>query len=192
MHNGHLALAEACRSQAGLDEVWFVPTAVQPHKPSGPVASDEHRVAMLNRAIAGRPGLVCSLVEVERGGVSYTADTLRTLRDAFPSNRFALLMGADTLADLPNWREPDQLLALAAPLVVCRPGYRLDADLLPPMVKQSGYKVIEMPPQEISSSAIRHAIARGGDALGGDLADAFPKSVGEYIAQHRLYRDTSA
>ncbi|MEM1304694.1 MAG: adenylyltransferase/cytidyltransferase family protein, partial [Planctomycetota bacterium] len=74
VHNGHLAVAKACRDSAGLDGVWFVPTAVQPFKPHGPVASDHHRVAMLRLAGA----TVCT-VEIDRGGVSYTVDTLRQL-----------------------------------------------------------------------------------------------------------------
>ncbi|MEN0111436.1 MAG: nicotinate (nicotinamide) nucleotide adenylyltransferase, partial [Planctomycetota bacterium] len=115
VHIGHVRLARACRDQASLDRVWFVPAATQPHKPGGPVASGEDRLAMLRLALADEPGLEASPIELDRGGVSYTVETLRAIAESQPAAELFFLMGADTLRDLPNWREPGEVLRLATP-----------------------------------------------------------------------------
>lgn len=176
VHNGHLALAEACREQAGLDAIWFVPTATQPHKPHGPVAGDEERVAMLRLA-----GVEVSMIEIERGGVSYTVDTLRSLNEAHPTVEWFLLMGADTLLDLPNWREPLEVIRLAKPLVVGRPGSANVA--LPELLGKVGYETIDMPPAAISSSEMRRRVAAGQSIEG-----LTPSAVVDFIRERGLYR----
>ncbi len=103
-HNGHLRLAECCAEQAGLDAVWFVPAGVSPFKPHGPVASCADRLAMLRLAVEGLAGREISTLEIDRGGISYTADTLRQIHAARPDARLFFLMGADSLHDLPEWR----------------------------------------------------------------------------------------
>src|SRR5687767_1841149 len=103
VHRGHLLLAECCWLQARLDQVEFVPTAQQPLKPRGPVAGEVDRAAMVRLAIANRPEFALSLIEIERGGVSYTVDTLRQLRNERPDAELFFLMGADSLADFPTW-----------------------------------------------------------------------------------------
>src|SRR5690349_4586501 len=123
VHRGHVLLAECCRAQAALDRVAFVPAARQPHKPHSPRASDGDRLAMLELAIAGHPEFAASPVELERGGVSYTVDTLRAITAQEPGAKLYLLLGADSLADLPTWREPAAICALATPLAVSRPGW---------------------------------------------------------------------
>ncbi len=177
VHHGHLALARCAREQAALDEVWFIPAAMQPLKPHGPRASAEHRLAMLRLAIAGDPHLKVSALEIERGGVSYTADTLREICAQFPDAKLFFLMGADALHDLPNWREPVEILRLATPLVVRRPGEPpLDNPALPP------HEAIEMPALDISSSDIRRRLATG-ESIG----ELVPAEVVSYIQLHNLY-----
>lgn len=176
VHNGHLALAACCAEQGKLDEVWFVPAAVQPFKQHGPVASDEDRCEMLRLAIAGAPGLVLSTVELERGGVSYTVDTLRELHQARPDADFFFLMGADTLRELPGWREPDEVVRLATPMVVQRPG---EEDV----VTDVTHLRVEMPPTDVSSTDIRRRVAAGEPIEG-----LTPPAVADYIAKHALYQ----
>ena len=185
VHNGHLAVAEACLAAGHVEEVWFTPTAIQPHKSHGPAASNEHRVQMLRLAVADRPGLVLSMIEIERGGVSYTINTLQELATAYPANAWQLLMGADTLHDLPNWREPKEILRLATPLVVCRPGEPApDFGVLAPLVaSQRQGKVVAMPPCDISSSELRSRIAHGKS-----ISDSVPSAVVEFIEREQLYR----
>lgn len=190
VHNGHLAVAQACRDRARLDEVWFVPTAVQPHKPGGPVASDQQRVALLNHALADKQGLVTSLVEIERGGVSYTVDTLGELNSSYPRHQFFLLMGADTLHDLPNWRQPDKVLRLATPLVVRRAGEPspdftvLSSIVSPDRVRAIKDSEVDMPAVDISSSAIRKRVAQKES-----IKALVPQAVARFIAEHQLYAD---
>lgn len=175
IHNGHLRLAECCAEQADLEAVWFVPAAVQPHKPQGPVASDVDRVAMLRLALADRAALGLSLIEIDRGGVSYTVETLRELRQAHPDAELFFLMGADTLADLPHWREPAEVLRLMTPLVVQRPGE-------PPIDSPISHTRVEMPPMDVSSSDLRERLGRGECVAG-----LVPPAVEAYLSRTKLY-----
>lgn len=188
VHNGHLALAEACRKGAKLDRVLLVPAAQQPHKPSGPVASAADRLRMIELAIAERHGLAASGVEISRGGVSYTVDTLRTIAVEFPGAKLFLLMGADTLHDLPTWREPAEVCRLATPLAVHRAGEppvdfaKLIGIAAPAVIRESQQHVIDMPLMDVSSSEIRKRVARGLS-----IAELVPSAVGGYIAAGQLY-----
>src|SRR5689334_12751571 len=93
VHNGHLALARACQQQARLDEVWFTPTAVQPLKQKGPHATDAERVEMLRRAIAENDAWRVCRLEIDRGGMSYTIDTLRQLDEELPDASLFFCVG---------------------------------------------------------------------------------------------------
>lgn len=189
VHRGHLLLADCCWRQAGLDRVDFVPTAQQPLKPRGPVASEADRLAMLRLAIDGHREFALSLVEIERGGVSYTVETLRQLQREAPDAEFFFLMGADSLADFPTWREPAAICELATPLVVRRAGtLPPDFDALAPFVSAARLaairaREIEMPATPISSSSIRRLVAEGGA-----WQTLVPENVAEYIEEHGLYR----
>ncbi|HEY3394294.1 MAG TPA: nicotinate-nicotinamide nucleotide adenylyltransferase [Lacipirellulaceae bacterium] len=206
VHCGHLELARACREEAMLDEVWFTPTAIQPLKHGGPQASDEDRIEMLRFAIEsfatdssepGRPrsrqesGLnpqlnwrVCTL-EIDRGGYSYTVDTLRQIHEELPEAKLFFLMGADALRDVPNWKEPAEIFRLATPLVVGRVGERLPEltaiqEICPAECQPLQ---IAMRPMDVSSSEIRRRTAAG-ETLDGLV----PQAVADYIAAHGLYR----
>src|SRR6476620_9979736 len=103
IHYGHLLLAECARETLQLDEVWLMPAAVPPHKQSRELAPAKHRLAMLELALAGHEQIKSSHIGIDRGGVSYTVDTLTAIRQQHPDTMIFLLMGADSLHDLPTW-----------------------------------------------------------------------------------------
>jgi nicotinate-nucleotide adenylyltransferase len=188
VHCGHLLLADCCWRQAALDRVLFVPASRQPHKPSAPRATDADRVAMLRLAMRGRPEFEASTIEIDRGGVSYTIDTLRALQAREPAAELIFLMGADSLADLPQWREPAAICELATPLVVRRAGRaEPDFEALAGLVSPARLEVIrglqvDMPATPIASSEIQRLIAAGGD-----WRPLVPPSVADYIVERGLY-----
>lgn len=176
VHLGHLRVAEGAARQLALDEVRFIPARAQPLKPRGPRASADDRAAMLQAAIAGRPGFTLDARELERPAPSYTVDTLRALRLERPQDTLFLLIGADAVRDLPRWREGSELQRLATVVAVPRPGEAVPA--LPP-----GAVMLDLPPVNISATAIRRAVAAGRP-----VTDQVPAAVAEYIAARRLYR----
>ncbi|MGD9635032.1 MAG: nicotinate-nucleotide adenylyltransferase [Pirellulales bacterium] len=185
VHNGHLALAHACQQQSALDEVWFMPTAVQPLKQKGPHATDVQRVEMLRMAILHEPSWRVSTLEIDRGGLSYTVETLRQLNEELPSAVLFFLMGADAVQDAPNWREPRAIFLLATPLVVRRAG-QSEPDLAALRAMCAANKqprLIEMPAVDASSTEIRRRAAAGESVAG-----LVPPTVAEFIAAERLYR----
>lgn len=202
VHNGHLALARAGQAQAALHELWFMPTAVQPLKHNGPHASDAQRIEMLRLAVDAnesepecghRPsrmvGLrsswrVCTL-EIDRGGKSYTVDTMRQLHEELPSARLFFLIGSDALRDVAHWKEPREIFRLATPLVVHRAGEPApDLTTLAELCHaETQPQVIDMPQLDISSTVIRRQVAAGEP-----IVAMVPNAVRRYIEQNRLYR----
>lgn len=189
VHQGHLMLADSCLNQAELDVVWFVPTACQPLKPSGPRASNGDRLAMLQIACAQRSEFVVSEIELERGGVSYTVDTLASIQEKHPNANLFFMMGADSLADLSNWHRPGEICELASLLVVKRPESSTpNFDLLTDLVSQERLHqmnniVITMPLTPISSSEIREKVSADED-----WQSMVPANVAQYIEANNLYR----
>jgi nicotinate-nucleotide adenylyltransferase len=182
IHNGHLQAAESCRQAAALDLVLFVPAAAQPLKPAGPVASAQDRLHMLGLALEGREEFAVSTIEVERGGVSYTVDTLREISATRTGDRLFLILGADALGDLAKWREPEEICRLATLLVVNRRGAALPGH--PP-----GASVVrvEMELVDVSSSEIRDRLRHGAP-----IEALVPSAVAAYIKERGLYRDRHA
>ena len=191
VHYGHLLLAESCREQARLDEVWFMPAAAAPHKRGGSLAPAKDRVEMLSLAIAGQGSLRVSTLEIDRGGLSYTVDTLRAIHTERPADELFLLVGADTLADLPNWRLPGEILELASPVAVARngsppPDYSALDTLLSDKRRQSIERiVVEMPVIELSATDLRERIADSRS-----IRYRTPRAVEKYIETHKLYRSS--
>lgn len=185
VHLGHLELARCCGEQAVLDEIWFTPVARNPLKASGPHTSDEHRLAMLRLAIADRPEWKNCSLEIDRGGISYTIETLRAIHAERPDDELFFLMGADAVRDVPQWVEPREIFRLATALVVRRAGdpepdlaaiESLNPRGTPP-------QLVGMPAMDISSRAIRARVAAG------EPIDEFvPPAVAQYIAEHGLYQ----
>jgi nicotinate-nucleotide adenylyltransferase len=185
IHHGHLVAASEALHQLHLDRVLFVPAGVPPHKPSQPISAAHHRLQMLELAIAGRPRFEISHVDLDRPGPCYTVDTLQLLRvDWGPEPTFFFIEGADSLAEMVTWYQPQRLLELCELAVVGRPGIEID---LPQLEKElpglaSRLHHVHMPLLEISSSDLR-ARFRGGRPI----SYLVPAAVETYILDHRLY-----
>ncbi|MEM1094217.1 MAG: nicotinate (nicotinamide) nucleotide adenylyltransferase [Bacteroidota bacterium] len=178
-HMGHLMVAETLREQFALDEVWWTPTATPPHKSADHLASAAHRVAMVQAAIAENPGFVCATHELERGGISYTAETVAALRQQHPGVRFSLLIGGDSYAAFGSWYQPEVIIAHTELLVYLRPG----SEVLPvPARWQGRIRFAEAPLIEVSSTSIRARCA-----LGQSIRYRVPDAVRTYIHQQNLY-----
>jgi nicotinate-nucleotide adenylyltransferase len=190
VHYGHLLLAESCREQCRLDQVWFMPAAVPPHKRDRDLTTAVHRVEMLRRAMTGIEHFHVSTLEIDRGGVSYTVDTLSELQRQNPDAEWFLLMGADSLQDLATWREPGRICQLAIPVAVRRVGSpEPDLAVLAGAVEAKRLRAIqeqqvEMPVVGFSSSNLRARIAGGRS-----VRFQTPETVQQYIGAHGLYRN---
>ncbi len=192
VHYGHLLLAESAREILRLDEVWLVPAAAPPHKQSRELAPAKHRLAMLELALAGHEQIKSSPLEINRGGISYTVDTLAAIHDQHPDSTMYLLMGADSLHDLPTWREPTRICELATIAVVRRGGSpEPDFSVLKQIVSDQQRTAIQqaqvqMPLIELSSTDLRHRAATGQS-----LRFRTPRAVEKYIETHGLYKPSS-
>ena len=188
VHYGHLLLAECCREQCKLDEVWFLPTAVPPHKRDLELSPPENRVEMLELAIAGHPAFAVCRYEIDRGGVNFTFETLEHFHEEDPNRELFFLLGADMLHDLPHWRQPAPILELALPVVAQRPGAgTLDfaglAEIASPeRIERIRDHQVEMPEIGISSTEIRRR-----SAAGLSIRYQTPRAVEKYIETHGLY-----
>lgn len=187
VHVGHLILTEFVRDALSLDQVLFVPAFIPPHKQGATISPGERRLTMVELAIAGNDRLAASDVELKRGGVSYTVDTLADLAKACPDDELTLLVGADNLHDLPNWRRPAELVSLARIAAVRRPGNPpvdwavLPMDLLTAGV---GFHEVEIPLIEVSSTMIRERRRQGKS-----IRYLTPAAVEAYLDHHGLYRE---
>jgi nicotinate-nucleotide adenylyltransferase len=183
IHLAHLILAEQCREQLGLDEVWFVPAGEPPHKLAVPRTSGQHRRAMVEFAIAGHANFRLSDIELQRGGPTYTVDSLRALRQTFPEHAWWFLMGADSLRDFPTWRQPADIVSMSRIAVVNR-GDMAELDTAA-FVARFGDRldVVPMPAVHLSASDIRRRVAEGRS-----IRFLVPRAVEVYIQQQGLYR----
>jgi nicotinate-nucleotide adenylyltransferase len=200
-HIGHLALARHALSELGLQQVLLMPAHLAPNKPAvrddpGPA----HRLAMCRLAVAREPGLEASALEIERGGTSYTVDTVQSIHDAHPNAELTLILGADTARTLPGWREPTRLLGMVRLAVAERD--ELDAEdvrqalACAPALASAQPAGLDSPPRmtslrmapvAVSSSAVRELLAAGAS-----VTELVGESVAEYIAEHGLYRTAGA
>ena len=187
IHTGHLILAEQCRDQAGLHEVWFLPSYHPPHKATSGITRFEQRCDMIELATAGHPSFRLERIEKELPPPSYTVETLAELIRRHPEHEFHLLMGADQLPDLPMWYEPVRLIEQAGLIVVPRPGVVLWtaerlAKALGVDVEKVRLRFVACPMIEIASRELRRAIADGMS-----VRYLLPRSVEEYIRERKLY-----
>ncbi len=189
VHFGHLLLAECCREECRLDEVWFLPTAVSPHKQDCQPASATARLEMLELATAGNDAFRVSTLETDRGGVSYTVDSLESISNQHPQAKLFFLMGSDSLQDMPRWREPEKICQLALPVVVSRyetpsPSWDQLAPLLPKnRLAEARAHQVDMPRIELSSSEIRRRVVAGRS-----IRYWTPRAIEKYIEAHHLYQ----
>ncbi|MFO1021544.1 MAG: nicotinate-nucleotide adenylyltransferase [Planctomycetales bacterium] len=187
VHYGHLALAEHCREQARLDQVWFLPAGAPPHKRDHVITDGKQRAEMLEFALAGLKEFVVDRREIKRPGPSYTVETLRELHAEHPGHEFFFLLGGDSLFDFPTWREPKEIATLA-PLVVVNRGQAtlppLDS-LIPTLGPENvaRIQIVQMPGLEISSRDLRQRVQAGHS-----IRFLTPRAVEQYIAHNHLYQ----
>ena len=188
IHLGHLILAEQCREQANLEQVWFIPSSLGPHKTDGAQSTDRQRTEMIELALAGHEAFVLSKIEIERGGVSYTVDTLSEIQESQPNDELFLLMGDDSLENFDSWREPKTICELATPLIVNRPGSgQVELSVLKKYVDHDRYErfeaeLIRSPAIQISSSEIRQRVA-----VGKSIRYLTPRAVEKYIEMNKVF-----
>jgi nicotinate-nucleotide adenylyltransferase len=188
IHFGHLRAAENARAALGLDQVTFVPAAVPPHR-AVPAASAIDRYAMVALATANDPGFVPWDGEIRRGGPSYTVDTAEALLGENPGAALTLIVGADNLALLPQWKEPARLLALCTVAVVGRPARSgegaAEDDPAAAAVRLDPARFVHVEGSHlpIASSALRERVRTGGS-----VRYLVPDAVAGYIEKRGLYR----
>ena len=185
IHLGHLILAETCREACGLDRVWFVVAGEPPHKP-GKRTSLADRLEMARIAVAGHPAFEVSEVEARRPGPHYSFETLEAIRSERPDDELFFLIGADSLVDLPHWREPSRICAMATLVVANRPGVPLpDRDALTAALGPDARPIVDVtiPPIGIASHELRRLVSEGRS-----IRYRVPRGVEIYIGEHGLYR----
>jgi nicotinate-nucleotide adenylyltransferase len=180
-HNGHLALADAARAHFSLDLVLFIP-AGQPWRKTREITPAEHRLEMLRLAIDENNAFGISDVELRRTGPTYTADTLDELAGERLDDMFWFIVGADALADLPNWHEPARIVRHAVIAVAGREGADVAAAIAAVPALKDRIETFPMPPADVSSTDIRARVARREP-----IGDLVPAAIATYIQAHRLY-----
>lgn len=190
VHHGHLSAASAAAELLGLESVLFAPAAQPWHKRTDHIAPAVDRLAMLELALADFPDFAVTTVDLDRGGDTYTIDTLDDLDAQFAaahqaeSVQWFFITGADALADLQSWRSPEQLLQRATFVGVTRPGHELTV----PSVDEFGRVILlEIDEKNISSTDIRNRVSRG-ESLDGLV----PAIVADYMHDNGLYRGSGA
>src|SRR5262245_59905893 len=183
IHHGHLVAASEVADRFRLDEVIFVPTGQPWQKAERDVSMAEDRYLMTVVATASNPRFSVSRVDIDRGGPTYTADTLTELHAAQPDAQMYFITGADALAQILSWRRLDELFALAHFIGVTRPGYELGDDHLP----EGAVSLVEVPAMAISSTDCRRRVATGRPVW-----YLVPDGVVQYISKRRLYQPDPA
>jgi len=183
-HLGHLILASEAHAQLKLTRLLWVLTPVPPHKMNRPISSLEHRLAMVKLALKDEPAFELSSIEIERPGPHYTLDTVHAFSRQYPSDDLILLLGGDSLRDLPTWHRPADLVMECHQIgVMRRPGDSIDMASLEKKIPglKDKVKFVEAPLLEIASSEIRRRASRGLP-----FRYLLP-AVSQYIQKHNLY-----
>ncbi len=201
IHLGHLRAAEEVREVERLDEMWLVPAALPPHKEAAGLVTPAHRLQMVELAVAGVPGFRASGIELERGGASYSIDTLRAIRAEVGADvRLVFVLGYDAFSEFHTWKEHATIFGLCDVVVVTRPPWpeRLAPEQIPVASREafcydsisesfrhrSGH-VLSL--QRITALDIAAATIRARLAAGRSVRFLVPPVVEAYIAEHGLY-----
>ncbi len=186
IHMGHLAVAEQARDVLGLDAVVFMPAGRQPYKIDQDQLAAEKRLEMCRLALSDNENFDVSSLEVEREGITYTIDTLKTVRAHYPSNvKLYFIAGADSIATLADWKDARELSGLASFVGINRPGTKLIGDkAIKKSLQEAGFTVefIHAPSLDISSTDLRRRIAQGGS-----IRYLIPEPVRLVIEAENLY-----
>jgi len=187
IHLGHLAIAQAALDAIPLDRVLFIPNASPPHKEiSSGKTSGEHRINMVKLAIEGNPDFRICTIESFGGEREYTVNTLRNLRDLFPSDEFYFIAGSDAVISMNNWKSPDEIFALCKIIAAHRAG-ESESELFHAVEElktthNAEIFVINMPPFDISSTEVREKAAADKS-----IEHLVPDKVDKYISDEKLY-----
>jgi nicotinate-nucleotide adenylyltransferase len=188
IHNGHLIVTEDVRVKCGLDQVLFIASGQPPHKPDSEVVDANHRYEMVRRAISSNPFFQASRIEIDRGGYTYTVDTLQQLRIEYGAGAdFYFIIGADIISELVTWREYEKVFRMCEFIAILRPGH--DWTALNAQIKSNeeryGVRIhpVDSHLVDISSTDIRERCRRGES-----IKYLVPDEVEEYIMEQGLYR----
>ena len=179
VHRAHLEVAFTAMKNCYLDAVIFIPTAQSPLKKNAAIAEDTDRVEMLRLATAEEPRFEVDTCELERGGTSYTVDTIKAYQTAHEGCRLHWIIGADQFELLPQWRRIEEIASLVTFIVLRRPGH----SIFESAVKGLRFVTIDAPLMQHSSTDIRALIAEGYSA-----ADLLPPTVEAFISTRELYK----
>lgn len=181
-----MAIVEYALGELGFDKLLFIPTGNPHFKLDQQVTPAFQRVEMLRLALAGDDRCVLDTCEVDRAGVTYTADTLEELQGRYPDARLNFIIGADSALTLVHWRRAADLARMARFIVLPRPGVTREQVAKTHEERPQGFDLlfVEAPQMDISSSEVRDAVAQGADIDG-----LVPPVVARYITEHGLYRD---
>jgi nicotinate-nucleotide adenylyltransferase len=185
IHLGHLILAEEARDQLALSAVYFVPAGNPPHKQDRRLAPAEERLALINLAIADNPAFHASRVDVDRPGPHYTIDMVHIFQHQLPpGGQLFFLMGYDSLAELPTWHQPAQLVSACHLVALTRHNVPLDWAALEAALPGISQRVtlLDMPELEISSHDVQQRLRSGRS-----IRYLVPDAACSYIRQHGLY-----
>lgn len=186
VHYGHLILAETCRDTCQLDEVIWLPTFLSPFKSGSQPTDARHRLAMIDLAIAGVAEFRIDPREINRKQVCYTVETLTEMKAEFPEDELFFLIGADSLRDLPSWKDPERIVSLATIVAVNRQAgqlstVQLDFEALPESIRVR-VQVVNMPEIGISATDLRQRVESKSS-----IRFLTPRPVERYIAENNLY-----
>lgn len=196
IHHGHLMLAELCREALQLDQVRFLVANVSPLKTDQKAASNRDRIEMVKLAIGGNPYFELDTREIDRGGISYTLDSVRSIQEELLRNEdteteLFLLMGADVLKDIAKWHQPKQLFQLITPCVISRGGFGdPDWEHLAPFMSEERFLAaqrlhVAAPQVDISSTNLRSRIGKGLS-----IRYQVPPAVFAYLLAQSLYQES--
>jgi nicotinate-nucleotide adenylyltransferase len=188
IHLGHLVIASYAADALGLDEVLFLPAQTPPHKRDRSVTNAAHRVAMVERAIAGDDRFRLSRLDLGTDTPSYTADLVERLADDEPDGDLYFLAGADSLRDFATWHEPDRIIRTARLAIAPRPGIEIDERMLNAVPNlRNRVALFQAPLMDISSTDLRRRVRAGHS-----IRYVVPDGVLRYIEDAGLYRAGSA
>lgn len=180
IHHGHLVAASEAMQVFNLDQVVFVPTQMQPFKTGRKVTPAEHRYLMTVIATASNNRFTVSRADIDRGGTTYTIDTLNDIRRMQPDADLYFITGADALSKIVSWKDSEKLFEMAHFIGVTRPGHELDATGLP----SQAVSLLEVPAMAISSTDCRSRVKEGKPVW-----YLVPDGVVQYITKFGLYKD---
>ncbi len=186
IHNGHMAIARSVADQLSLDRVLFIPAGNPHFKQDQSVTDACARARMVELAIAGEESFEIDRCEIDRPGVTYTADTLEELMERFPADELCFIMGADSAATLAQWRRAQRVIELCTIVIVQRPGQSIE-DVRAEFERSPLHinaVFVDAPQMDISSTEIRRRVSEGQS-----IAGLVPEPVAAFIEESGLYKE---